>query len=63
MIRDEYDYHLEDISKVVVKSQHKIKEDYHSYGISERDVQNRWSEFYLKISKIIKKTGNTCLKY
>lgn len=45
MIRDEYDYHLEDISKVVVKSQHKIKEDYHSYGISERDVQNRWSEF------------------
>lgn len=40
MIRDEYDYHLEDISKVVVKSQHKIKEDYHSYGISERDVQN-----------------------
>ena len=25
MIRDEYDYHLEDISKVVVKSQHKIK--------------------------------------
>ena len=28
-----------------MKSQHKIKEDYHSYGISERDVQNRWSEF------------------
>lgn len=45
MIRDEYDYHLEDITKVAVKSQHKIKEDYHSYGISERDVQNRWSEF------------------
>lgn len=29
MIRDEYDYHLEDITKVAVKSQHKIKEDYH----------------------------------
>ncbi|WP_381410237.1 cryptochrome/photolyase family protein [Staphylococcus epidermidis] len=45
MIRDEYDYHLEDITKVAVKSQHKLKKDYHSYGISERDVQNRWAEF------------------
>ena len=25
MIRDEYDYHLEDITKVAVKSQHKLK--------------------------------------
>lgn len=45
MKRNHYNYEMNKIAKVAIKSQHKVSGDYNKYGMSESQAQLRWSDF------------------